>query len=103
MNPKCDMEKCMSMSKEDCAKYCDSVGCTPEQKAMCVEHAGMGEGKACCKEHAGEAKACCKEHEGTGKGCSGEAAKGCMEGCSHGCKTKEECAKKCGDACAKMH
>src|SRR4051812_46477364 len=33
MNPKCDMEKCMSMTKEQCAAYCDSVGCTPEQKA----------------------------------------------------------------------
>jgi hypothetical protein len=34
------------MSKEECAKYCDSVGCTAEEKAMCVSHAGKG--KACC-------------------------------------------------------
>ncbi|MGZ4033417.1 MAG: sodium-translocating pyrophosphatase [Bacteroidia bacterium] len=91
MNPKCDMNRCMSLSKEDCAKYCDSVGCTPEQKAMCVEHAGMG-GKSCCKE--GEAKACSGD----------EGPNGCMKGCTDGCKTKDECMKKCGPACAeKMH
>jgi polyisoprenoid-binding protein YceI len=40
MEMKCDMNKCMSMSKEQCAAYCDSMGCTPEQKAMCMSHAG---------------------------------------------------------------
>ncbi|MCW3086472.1 MAG: sodium-translocating pyrophosphatase [Bacteroidetes bacterium] len=59
MNPKCDMQKCMSMTKEECAKYCDSVGCTAEQKAMCVEHAGTAEGKACCKDKG----ACTEKHE----------------------------------------
>jgi K(+)-stimulated pyrophosphate-energized sodium pump len=83
MNPKCDMDKCMSMTKEQCAAYCDSVGCTPEQKAMCVEHAGSG-------------KSCCKEGET-------HTDKARVEGCSHGCKTKEECAQKCGDECAKKH
>jgi len=85
MNPKCDMEKCMHMTKEQCAAYCDSVGCTPEQKAMCVEHAGTA-GKSCCKE-----------------GAEMHGDKACMEGCTHGCKTKEECMKACGDACAKKH
>jgi hypothetical protein len=42
------MQKCMSMTKEECAAYCDSVGCTPEEKAVCVKHAGAG--KSCCKE-----------------------------------------------------
>lgn len=41
-NAKCDMEKCMHMSPEECAAYCDSVGCTPEQKAECVKHAKEG-------------------------------------------------------------
>lgn len=41
-NAKCDMDKCMNMSPEECAAYCDSVGCTPEQKAECVKHAGKG-------------------------------------------------------------
>ena len=110
VGPKCDMNKCMNMSKEECAKYCDSVGCSAEEKAMCVKHAGMPAGhpsemKACCKEKAAAPKACCKDKAAAGKACSGEGHgdKGCMEGCSHGCKTKEECAKKCGDACAKHH
>jgi K(+)-stimulated pyrophosphate-energized sodium pump len=86
VNPKCSMDKCMSLSKEDCAKYCDSVGCTPEQKAMCVEHAGMA-GKSCCK-------------DGAAKTCAGEGPNGCMKGCTDGCKTKDECMKKCGPSCA---
>jgi K(+)-stimulated pyrophosphate-energized sodium pump len=73
VGPKCDMNKCMNMSKEACAAYCDSMKCTPEEKAMCLQHAGKG------------------------------ATSSCMEGCDQGCKTKEECAAKCGDACAKMH
>ncbi len=38
-NAKCDINKCMHMSPEECAAYCDNVGCTPEQKAECVKHA----------------------------------------------------------------
>ena len=110
---KCDMMKCMNMTKEACAKYCDSVKCSPEEKAMCMKHAGMSsaadckdhagmtEGKACCKDKAPVEKACCKDKAASGN-CSGEV-KSCMKACTHGCKTKEECAKKCGDACAKMH
>lgn len=54
-NMKCDMSKCMQMTKEECAAYCDMNKCTPEEKAICLEHAGTaqagaaGEGKACCK------------------------------------------------------
>jgi hypothetical protein len=59
------------------------VGCTPEQKAECMKHAGMGEGASCCA------------HKGEGSSC--------MEGCSHGCKTKEECMKNCGEKCAASH
>ena len=73
MGSKCDMSKCMDMSKEECAAYCDSMKCTPEEKAMCLEHAGKA------------------------------SASSCMEGCENGCKTKEECAAKCGESCAKMH
>jgi K(+)-stimulated pyrophosphate-energized sodium pump len=40
MEMKCDMNKCMTMTPEQCAAYCDSMGCTPEQKAMCMSHAG---------------------------------------------------------------
>jgi K(+)-stimulated pyrophosphate-energized sodium pump len=42
MEMKCDMNKCMTMTPEQCAAYCDSLGCTPEQKAMCMSHAGGG-------------------------------------------------------------
>ncbi|MGV3597989.1 MAG: sodium-translocating pyrophosphatase [Bacteroidota bacterium] len=38
-NAKCDMDKCMKMTPEECAAYCDSVGCSPAQKAECVKHA----------------------------------------------------------------
>jgi K(+)-stimulated pyrophosphate-energized sodium pump len=38
-NEKCDMSKCMNMTADECAAYCDSVGCSPEQKAECVKHA----------------------------------------------------------------
>jgi K(+)-stimulated pyrophosphate-energized sodium pump len=34
----CDMSKCATMTKEECAKMCDSLGCTPEQKEMCLSH-----------------------------------------------------------------
>lgn len=54
-NAKCDMDKCMNMSPEECAAYCDSVGCTPEQKAECVKHAGKGhECTAECKHEKAE-------------------------------------------------
>jgi K(+)-stimulated pyrophosphate-energized sodium pump len=33
----CDLTKCMSMTPEACAAYCDSMKCTPEQKAACVK------------------------------------------------------------------
>lgn len=87
---KCDMGKCMHMSKEECAAYCDSMKCSPEEKTMCLQHAGMGEMKGdCCKKGAAS--------------CSGESKKACVEGCSHGCTSKEDCMKKCGEACAKTH
>jgi K(+)-stimulated pyrophosphate-energized sodium pump len=58
-NPKCDMTKCMSMTKEECAAYCDMNKCTPEQKAICMEHAGTAQAGA-----TGEVKACCKMPNG---------------------------------------
>ncbi len=99
VGPKCDMNKCMNMTKEACAKYCDSVKCSPDEKAMCMKHAGMNSAGG-CKDHAGmtEGKACCKEKAT----CAGDI-KSCMKGCTHGCKTKEECMKACGESCAKMH
>jgi K(+)-stimulated pyrophosphate-energized sodium pump len=34
----CDMSKCATMTKEECAKMCDEKGCTPEQKEICMSH-----------------------------------------------------------------
>jgi K(+)-stimulated pyrophosphate-energized sodium pump len=33
----CDLAKCMNMTPEACAAYCDSMKCTPEQKAACIK------------------------------------------------------------------
>ncbi|RXR21328.1 sodium-translocating pyrophosphatase [Flavobacterium amnicola] len=57
---KCDMTKCATMTKEECAKMCDDNGCTAEEKEMCLSHYGA-DGKfakkvdckmACCAESA---------------------------------------------------
>jgi K(+)-stimulated pyrophosphate-energized sodium pump len=32
----CDMTKCATMTKDECAKMCDSLGCSAEEKAMCI-------------------------------------------------------------------
>jgi K(+)-stimulated pyrophosphate-energized sodium pump len=57
----CDMSKCATMTKDECAKMCDSLKCTPEQKEMCLSHYDANgkyiakEEKACCAKK-GEAK-----------------------------------------------
>jgi K(+)-stimulated pyrophosphate-energized sodium pump len=83
----CDMSLCKTMTKDECAAHCDSVGCSDEQKAACLSMYGA-DGKF------DEAK--CKEM------CSSKGNP-CMEGCTKGCKTAEECAGSCGDACVKSH
>jgi K(+)-stimulated pyrophosphate-energized sodium pump len=51
----CDMSKCATMTKDECAKMCDEKGCTPAQKEMCMSHydadgkfVAPTAGKACC-------------------------------------------------------
>ncbi len=34
----CDLSKCATMTKDECAKMCDSLKCSPEQKAICLSH-----------------------------------------------------------------
>ncbi|MCX6195823.1 MAG: hypothetical protein NTY55_04100, partial [Flavobacteriia bacterium] len=51
---KCDMSQCAIMTKEECSKMCDSKGCSPEEKAMCLSNYGadgkwIGAKKDCCK------------------------------------------------------
>jgi K(+)-stimulated pyrophosphate-energized sodium pump len=57
---KCDMTKCATMTKDECAKMCDSLGSSAEEKEMCMSHYGadgkfiapkIGE-KSCCAEEA---------------------------------------------------
>jgi K(+)-stimulated pyrophosphate-energized sodium pump len=89
---KCDVNKCMDMTQEECAAYCDSMQCTPEQKEVCLKHAQGGECKmegAHCKKDSGK---CAMDEKG-----------GCMEGCEHKCDSKESCEKSCGEKCAAHH
>jgi K(+)-stimulated pyrophosphate-energized sodium pump len=34
----CDVSNCARMTKEECAKNCDKMGCSPEEKAICLSH-----------------------------------------------------------------
>lgn len=61
----CDWSMCKTMTKEECAAYCDSVGCSAEEKATCMSLYGA-DGKfdeAKCKEMCGKDKnsTCCEE------------------------------------------
>jgi K(+)-stimulated pyrophosphate-energized sodium pump len=65
---KCDLSKCATMTKDECAKMCDSLHCSPEQKANCLSHYGP-DGKFIapkeCKE--GDMKEC--KEDGKKKDC----------------------------------
>ncbi len=57
MTDKCDMNKCATMTKEECAKHCDSMKCSPEEKEACMKmydengkYKGGSKEKPCCKE-----------------------------------------------------
>jgi len=60
MHSNCTMgNDAMPMTKDECAKMCDEIGCTPEQKEMCLSHYDakgkfiMTDGiKACCAKKA---------------------------------------------------
>jgi len=75
MMGKCDMSKCATMTKEQCAAMCDSMGCDAAEKAACM---GM---------YDADGKFIGKGHEG----CSNEPA--CKE------DNDKTCSK--GDACCK--
>ncbi|WP_310559522.1 sodium-translocating pyrophosphatase [Flavobacterium sp.] len=53
----CDMSKCATMTKDECAKMCETNGCSPEQKEMCMSHYDAN-GKYIAEEGK---KACCTE------------------------------------------
>ncbi|MCG9881319.1 MAG: hypothetical protein MH472_12035, partial [Bacteroidia bacterium] len=62
----CDWNKCKSMTKDECAAYCDSIGCSPEEKEACMSMYGA-DGKfdeAKCKEMCKtEKKGCCSDEK----------------------------------------
>jgi len=82
---KCDMSKCATMTKDQCAKHCDDMKCSPEEKAACMKHYNSdgkfvpcegpcckGEMKACSSDSSKcekKGKGCCKEKEATSKSC----------------------------------
>ncbi len=39
---KCDMNRIVAMTPKECESYCDSMKCSPEEKAICLKHAGIG-------------------------------------------------------------
>ena len=56
MSGKCDMTKCATMTKDECAKMCDDNGCTAKEKEMCMaqydadgKYVGGKEMKCCAK------------------------------------------------------
>ena len=58
------MDKCATMTKDQCAKMCDSLKCTPEQKQSCLSHydangkyVAPAAGKSCCAKKEGAAMA----------------------------------------------
>jgi len=57
---KCDMDKCATMTKDQCAKMCDSLKCTPAQKEKCLSHYDANGKYVAPKEcEQGEEKSCC--------------------------------------------
>lgn len=74
---------CATMSKEECARHCDSMQCDSASKAQCMNHYGAdGKFKACAGPCCAPKKACCKEGSESKKECSAEAAsnKPCCSG-----------------------
>jgi len=62
MNSACDKSRVMNMTKEECLAYCDSIGCTDDQKAVCVKFAICGNCSPDCNEK-------CTTHEECVKNC----------------------------------
>jgi K(+)-stimulated pyrophosphate-energized sodium pump len=87
----CDMDYCMTLTEEQCAAYCDSMKCTPEQKEACL---GM------LKAHSGMSKENCD------KGCA--TAEECAKHCDDKCVSSHKEGKGCcsvgeSDHCESKH
>jgi K(+)-stimulated pyrophosphate-energized sodium pump len=80
---KCDMRECAKMSKEECAKMCDSLKCTPEEKEMCMAHYDengkfIGSGGHCEKKGA-----CCGDKKECKDPSKCKDKKDCKGACKH--------------------
>jgi len=61
---KCDMSKCKDMTKEECAAMCDSLKCTPKQKAACLSYYDANRKFVSQKEGKGDMKKdCCAKKD----------------------------------------
>jgi K(+)-stimulated pyrophosphate-energized sodium pump len=106
MSGKCEMSKCATMTKAQCAVMCDSMGCDSTEKAMCMSMYNA-EGKfigkadaACCKgmdadhckmdkDKCAKGDACCKNKAAMGhghEGCESEKTGAAPKAC---CKDKK--------------
>ena len=113
-NMKCDITKCANMTGAECAAYCDSVGCSAEEKEYCQMHC-QGSMKCdiskCANMTTEECAAYCdsmgcsaKEKEMCRMHCKDAVtASTCMPGCTMKCESKEACMKSCGESCASHH
>ena len=77
----CDMTKLAEMTKDECNAYCDSLGCTPEQKELCLSHYDE-KGNFVMPEHCKKDEKCCK---GDSDSCKKED-KECCGGTKPECK-----------------
>jgi K(+)-stimulated pyrophosphate-energized sodium pump len=104
----CDITLCATMTQEECADYCDSMGCEGDARANCMalygedgKYIGPKEGKACSKgaKCDKKKKACCKgdKCDKEAQKCCGDDANSCKEGgeCHKGvkCKKDKSCCK----------
>jgi hypothetical protein len=74
----CDMAYCMTLTEDQCAAYCDSMKCTPEQKEACLSMLKM---------HSGLSKENCD------KGC--KTTEECEKSCDDKCVTSHKEGKGC--------
>jgi K(+)-stimulated pyrophosphate-energized sodium pump len=82
---KCDMSKCATLTREQCAAMCDSLKCSPEEKAKCLANFGKDD------KWIGGEKDCCQGKSQKHEGCSGEAV--CDEDNNETCSKGDECCK----------
>lgn len=63
MKMKCDMSKCSKMTKEECAKMCDEMGCSKAEKEICMSHYDAN-GKWIGGDGKSDKKECCSKDKG---------------------------------------